>query len=140
MPSDVIGGILVATLWMALAVAALRVVRTRAAAEAPAARELAAPRSAPGAVRPGVPERLAALAGLVGGAAEDEQQVGEAVQVAHGLRVGVLDGDRAPLGAAADRAADVQRAPAGVPPGITNERSGGSFALTSSQACSSQAV
>ena len=45
----------------------------------------------------------------VGGAAEDEQQVREPVQVAHDLGVAVLaDGDRAPLGAAADGAADVQ--------------------------------
>ena len=45
----------------------------------------------------------------VRGAAEDEQQVREAVEVADDLGVGLLaDGDRAPLGAPADGAADVQ--------------------------------
>ena len=39
---------------------------------------------------------------------EDEQQVREPVEVAHDLGVGVLDEDRAALGAAADGAADVQ--------------------------------
>src|ERR1700684_1786184 len=52
---------------------------------------------------------LAAIRLVVRRAAEDEQQVGEAVEVAHDLRIALLaDGDRAPLGAAADGAADVQ--------------------------------
>src|SRR3712207_7625025 len=41
-------------------------------------------------------------------AAEDEQQVGEPVEVADHLRVGSLDAQRAALRAPADGAADVQ--------------------------------
>src|SRR5205085_5346068 len=52
-----------------------------------------------------LPQRLVAR---VGPEAEDEEQVREPVEVAHDLGVGVLDEQRAALGAAADRAADVQ--------------------------------
>src|SRR3954452_4519431 len=52
-----------------------------------------------------LPQRLLAR---VGPAAEDEQQVGEPVEVAHDLGVAVLDVDGAPLGPPADRAADVE--------------------------------
>ena len=72
---------------------------------------------------------------------EDEQQVREPVEVADRLGVAVrAAGDRGALGPTADGAADVEWAADGVPPGSTNDFSGSSVALTSSQRCSSQAV
>src|SRR4051812_14027602 len=55
------------------------------------------PRDDPSAEAARLPQRL--LAAGVGATAEDEQQVGEAVEVAHHLGVGVLHLDRAALGA-----------------------------------------
>ena len=56
-----------------------------------------------------LPQRLGRPAATFAAAREDEQQVREPVEVAHALGVDLLAaGDRAPLGAPADGAADVQ--------------------------------
>jgi membrane-associated phospholipid phosphatase len=120
MPSDVLGGYLLAALWMAIAVAILRIAdrrwpstsrRSAASARAEQWRSGAGGRRA-GSVRAGVPERLLAHtrgAQRIHGAAEDEQQVRQSVEVAHDLWIDVLpDGNRATLGTAADGAADMQ--------------------------------
>src|SRR5687768_10054608 len=67
------------------------------------------------AIAAGLPERLVALVRRAG---EDEEQVREAVEVAHALAVDLVAAvDRAPLGAAADGAADVQLRRGGAPAG-----------------------
>ena len=83
MPSDVIGGILLAALWVAVAVAALRASERACPPQRSARlgsrrrrRARRGPRAAP---RPSRWRR-----------GEDEQQVREPVEVAHDLRVGVL--------------------------------------------------
>ena len=96
-------------------------------------------RPAPTEARPGPP--TPSHPARFDGAAEDEEQVRETVQVAHHLRVA----SRRPRSCAAPRGGRrcgrcADGRPPGVPPGITNECSGSSVALTSSHACSSHSV
>ena len=95
-------------------------------------------RPAASAVAAGLPERLVAA---VRAPAEDEQQVRQPVEVAHDS--GLQSSPQAIAARSARRQTVRQMCSAaadGVPPGSTNERSGSSVALTSSQRCSSHAV
>ena len=97
----------------------------------------------PGAASPAfgsarLPQRLVAA---VGRAAEDEEQVREAVEVADELGVAVVAAAIARRSARRQTVRQTCRwAAAGVPPGSTKDFSGWSVALTSSQAPSSQLV
>ena len=57
--------------------------------------------------RAGLPERLWGLGKVVGAPGQNEEEIRESIEVADDLRVGVIDEERAPLGAAADGAAHV---------------------------------
>jgi membrane-associated phospholipid phosphatase len=95
MPSDVLGGYLIAALWTALAVAALRAAgrslqqQGQTPEPGPLARDSGVRSARARAVRAGLPQRLSVLAPAlrIGRAAEDEQQVGKPVEVANHLGV-----------------------------------------------------
>ena len=93
---------------------------------------------------PGAPERLVPAGGRVRGAREDEEQVGQPVQVDHGQRVElVLLARRAASPARlAGRSSwrREARPPPGCPPGRTKLRSSGSSALNRSQSASSRST
>ena len=91
-----------------------------------------------------LPERLVRAGERVGGAREDEQQVGEAVQVDRDERVDVVlrRPRRAPRARRADRRSGRRAAPAetAVPPGSTKLFSSGNDSLNASHSSSSRST
>ena len=106
------------------------------------------PRSAPSGgrdrffvqVRAGMPERLLHAGFRVRGAGQDEEEIGEPVEVDGRERVRVRHGQDRPLGAAADRPREEEPRGPLAPPGRTKLLSSGSAAFAASISCSSRSI